>query len=132
MRKSLISGTAATAFALTFAFGAAQAYAQVPQTDPEVDPAHSVQTDPADMADTLEQASDDIDAVADELEEQMEDEADETFEPSLFEDEATDDETTEDMTDETIGQSDAVVCPEGTKAQEDGTCRVTDEWTPDD
>ncbi len=117
--NTLLGGAAALAL-----FAAGPAFAQ----DSYVDTQDQVHTDKSEMADTLDQAADDIDAVADELES----EDDTLFGNDPMTDDLEDDEMLDDTMEETTtGESTAVVCPEGTEVQEDGTCRVTEEWTPE-
>ncbi|MGB6229177.1 MAG: hypothetical protein WBF53_03505 [Litorimonas sp.] len=127
MTKTLLSGVAALAFALS----ATAAYAQDSDySDPPVDHNEAVM-DAAE--DTLEAAEDTMEAA-----EAMEDEApkvtyDEFGNPVEIE---ADVDTTYDSdlygveTDGTA--TDPVTCPEGTEVQTDGSCMVVGEWTEDD
>lgn len=125
MTKTLLSGAAALAILLA----APSAFAQ----DANVDATVEVESEAVDAAEHAMDATDDAaDAVEDATDDAM-DEADEAM------DEAADEmEEAADAVDEAVdvdvdaNVSATVACPEGTEAQDDGSCMVTGDWSPED
>lgn len=125
MTKTLLSGAAALAILLA----APSAFAQ----DANVDATVEVESEAVDAAEHAMDATDDAaDAVEDAADDAM-DEADEAM------DEAADEmEEAADAVDEAVdvdvdaNVSATVACPEGTEAQDDGSCMVTGDWSPED
>lgn len=129
MTKTLLSGAAALAILLA----APSAFAQEANVDATVE-VESEAVDAAehamdatmdatdDAADAVEDAADDA---MDEADEAMDEAADEMEEAADAVDEAVD-------VDVDANVSATVACPEGTEAQDDGSCMVTGDWSPED
>lgn len=122
LETTLLGGIAA----LTIAF-AAPAFAQ------DVDPD---KRDKTEMSETLDQAADDIDAVADELTDETKDMIDGVEDTLTNPDEAMPEKAKKDTWDadvETMTDTESpVTCPEGTVVQTDGSCMATGDWEPED
>ncbi|GLQ19719.1 hypothetical protein ACFFUB_14915 [Algimonas porphyrae] len=144
MTKTLLSGAAALAFILA----APHAFAQDAKmkTTVEVEADNAVEDAMDDAADAAEDAMDAAEDMADDAADAADDMADHTMDAA---DDAMDEaadaiddaaDATADAVDDAI-DADAdvdvdvratVACPEGTEAQDDGSCMITGDWSPED
>lgn len=110
MSKTILTGVATIAFTLT----APTAFAQTANPESEVEMAaeetmESTEEAMEDMAEAVEDAMDEASKAMDKAENAVEDAAD--IKPT---------------------QRVSVSCPEGTEAQDDGTCMITGDWSPEE
>lgn len=115
MTKTLLSGAAALAFILA----APAVYAQ------DADPKPAVEMD-SEMADATEEAMDEASDAAEDAADDTMDAAEDTMEDAA---DAMDDAVDVDVNGNV---SETVACPEGTEAQDDGSCMITGDWSPED
>lgn len=115
MTKSLLSGVAA----ITFILSAPTVFAQ------SADPENQAEMAKEEMMDKAEAATDAMEDAADEAEEMAEEAMDDATH-------AMKEETMEKVVDVEPVETVTVACPEGTEAQDDGTCMVTGDWSPED
>lgn len=122
MTKTLLSGAAALAFILA----APHAFAQDAKmkTTVEVEADNAVEDAMDDAADAAEDAMDAADDAMDEAADAIDDAADATAD-------AVDDAIDADA-DVDVDVRATVACPEGTEAQDDGSCMITGDWSPED